>query len=112
MFRFINRKSKKNFLRWITKSSRQQSSVRRRAARLQLEQLEDRAMPALVAAGAAIEISGTSGIARTNQAVSQADNNGNFAVAWCDNLYGTVYTQVYSAGGTALTGRITVGASN
>ena len=83
-----------------------------RRTRLQVEALEARDMPALVAAGPAINISGGPAIVRTNQAVSQADNSGNFAVAWCSNTTGAVYTQVYSAAGAALTGRITVGATN
>jgi hypothetical protein len=86
---------------------RRSASSRRRSLPLQLEQLEDRAVPALVAVGNPIPIGGWGAWVNNGQAVSQAASNGNFAVAWTEE--GHVNTQLFSASGTALTGDIAVG---
>ncbi len=78
--------------------------------RLQLEQLDERIVPALVAVGEAIAVNPGPSIVRAHQAVAQADNNGNFAVAWTVN--DTAHVKVYDSAGTPRTGDIVVGTAD
>jgi RTX calcium-binding nonapeptide repeat (4 copies)/Beta-propeller repeat len=108
MQRFLNDLfgSKTGTIRNRKDKSSRRDLTKRRKAWLQIEQLEARKVPALIAQGPAIEVV-YNGSNRADQTVAHADD-GRFVMTWVDS-HKEVYARVYQEDGTPRTDPIHVG---